>query len=49
MSGRVMNIENFSGETLLFDKEEEVGKMIQYKIFNCNNCTIEIVGKVQNI
>ena len=42
-------IENWNDETLLFDKEEEVGKMVSYNIFNCNNCTIEIVGKVQNV
>ena len=42
-------MENWENETIVFDDEDEVHKRISFAFYNCNKCTIKIVGKCMSI
>ena len=49
LRGNKWVVENYTNETIRFDDPDEVNKRVSFEFFNCNKCTIQIVGKCQNI
>ena len=41
--------ENYTDDTIEISDEREMNKRVSFEFFNCNKCTIKMIGKCQNI
>ena len=45
LRGNKWVVENYTNETIRFDDPDQVNKRVSFEFFNCNKCTIQVVGK----